>query len=109
MNISLFGDETVARAAPPAGEVLVAVLGDTTVDVSRVALPDAVRCTAVSECGDVTFIVPPGTAVEFGGLSLIGDWTFKPRQRSGVQPRPPVLSVTGIALLGDVKVVEAGS
>ena len=109
MRIDVFGDsETVARSAPPAGAMFVAIFGDTRVDVSRVPLPESSRWTAVSVFGDVTFVVPPGTAVEFGGLALLGDQTFKPR-RSDVQQHQPVVHVTGFALIGDVEVVEAAN
>ena len=108
MSIAVFSESvTVARSAPPAGAVFVALFGDTTVDVSRVPLPESSRWTAVSAFGDVTFVVPPGTAVEFDGLALLGDQTFTPRREPDGRQHQPVVQVTGIALIGDLEVVEA--
>ena len=109
MKIAVFGDsETVARSAPPTGAAFVALFGDTTVDVSRVPLPDSSRWTAVAVFGDVTVVVPPGTAVEFGALALLGDQKSRPR-RPDVRQHQPLVHLTGFALIGDIEVVEAGS
>ena len=111
MKLTLFGDSTIARATPPDGEMFVSILGDTRIDLTRVRLPQLLRLRAIVLVGDVTLTVPPGTAVEFAGVSIIGDRSFRPRptagttaERSGQQT---VLRVTTFTLVGEVKVIEA--
>ena len=106
MNLSLFGDSTVRRTTPSEGELFVAVLSDTRVDLSRVRAPGVVRLKVVAVLGDVRILVPPGSTVELAGLSLVGDRTFKPQRTRQEAADGLTLHLTGIALLGDIEVVE---
>ena len=108
MNISLFGaTKTVAHVPPREGAIFVAVLGGTEVDLSRVILPESLRISALAVLGGVKLIVPHGTEVTLQGGSLFGGREFKPQPEYVSDGRRTRLTLTSLAVLGGIEVVEA--
>ncbi len=109
MNLSLLSDSTFARSAPSEGELFVTLFGDARIDLSRAQLPPALRLKVVTIVGDVKLIVPPGTVVEFGGLSLGGERKLKARLGGAASEPGATVRVTGVVLVGDIEVSEAAT
>ena len=108
MNIAVFfnGTQTL-RSVPRDGEQYIAVLGDITVDLRQVSLPEALRLSALAILGDVKLTVPAGTEIVWSGFALLGNQKFEPAREPAAEPVRRVIYLNAIALVGDVKVVEA--
>lgn len=88
-------------------------LGDVVLDL-RDAVSDTpdLEFTVGSLMGDTTFVVAPGTDVQFRGFAALGDQKVQDLTEEGTPPAPLTrrLTVTTYSLMGDVKVkiVEPG-
>jgi hypothetical protein len=72
MNIAVFFNSTqTLRSVPRDGEQYIAVLGDITVDLRQVSLPEALRLSALAILGDVKLTVPAGTDIVWSGFALL--------------------------------------
>jgi len=72
MYVTLFGDR---RGTLPAGwinETIIALLGDARIDATGSPAGGA-RMTFLGLAGDAIVVVPPGSRVTGGGLSVFGD------------------------------------
>jgi|SRR6266513_1299004 predicted membrane protein len=108
MNIAVFfNSKQTLRSVPRDGEQYIAVFGDITVDLRQVNLPESLRLAALAIIGDVKLTVPAGTEIVWSGLALLGDQKFEPTGEPAAEPVRRVIYLNGIALVGDVKVVEA--
>jgi hypothetical protein len=99
MYVTLFGDR---RGTLPAGwinETIIALLGDARIDATRSA-PGA-RMTFLGLAGDAIVVVPPGSRVTGGGLSVFGDRKIEVTPGDG-----PEIRIDGYSLFGDVKVSD---
>ena len=108
MNIAVFFNSTqTLRSVPRDGEQYIAILGDITVDLRQVSLPEALRLSALAILGDVKLTVPAGTEIVWSGFALLGHQKFEPAREPAAEPVRRAIYLNAIALLGDVKVVEA--
>jgi hypothetical protein len=100
MYVTLFGDR---RGTLPAGwtnETIVALLGDARIDATGTTETGA-RMTFLGLAGDAIVIVPPGSRVTGGGLSVFGDRKIEVTPGNG-----PEVRIDGYSLFGDVKVCD---
>ena len=108
MNIAVFfNSKQTLRSVPRDGEQYIAVFGDITVDLRQVSLPAALRLAALAIVGDVKLTVPAGTDIVWSGFALLGDQKFEQAREPAAETVRRVIYLNGIALVGDVKVIEA--
>lgn len=108
MNIAVFfNSKQTLRSVPRDGEQYIAVLGDITVDLRQVSLPESLRLSVLAIVGDVKLTVPAGSDIVWSGCALFGDQKVEPPHEPVAETVRRVIYLSGIALLGDVKVVEA--
>ena len=98
-----------------------AFMGDVTLDFARAELPPSgiVEIHTAAIMGSIKIIAPPGADVEVEGIPLLGSFEQKSRRRARDVVRdwvtggegelapdedPPLIRVTGFALLGSVEV-----
>ena len=97
MYVTLFGDR---RGTLPAGwinETIIALLGDARIDATGSAA--GARMTFLGLAGDAIVLVPPGSRITGGGLSVFGDRKIQVTPGDG-----PEIRIDGYILFGDVKV-----
>jgi hypothetical protein len=100
MYVTLFGDR---RGTLPAGwvnEIIIALAGDARIDATSSAGAGA-TLTFVGLAGDAVVLVPPGSRVSGGGLSVFGDRKIEVTPGDG-----PEIRIDGYSLFGDVKVSD---
>lgn len=103
MYVTLFGDR---RGTLPAGwinETIIALLGDARIDATGSGAAGA-RMTFLGLAGDAIVVVPPGSRVTGGGLSVFGDRKIEVTPGDG-----PEIRIDGYSLFGDVKVSDQPS
>jgi hypothetical protein len=103
MYLTLFGDR---RGTLPAGwinETIIALLGDARIDATGSGAAGA-RMTFLGLAGDAIVVVPPGSRVTGGGLSVFGDRKIEVTPGDG-----PEIRIDGYSLFGDVKVSDQPS
>ncbi len=100
MNIGIFGDRRSRLPAEWTKETVVTLVGDTDVDGSAGAGPDA-SLTVVFGFGDTTVRVPSGARVTTGGFGLLGDRKVEVSGSGG-----PEIRVAAYGLFGDVTVTD---
>ena len=103
MYVTLFGDRRGTLAAGWGNETIIALLGDARIDATGSAAAGA-RMTFVGLAGDAIVIVPPGSRVTGGGLSVFGDRKIEVTPGDG-----PEIRIDGYSLFGDVKVSDQPS
>jgi hypothetical protein len=82
----------------------VALLGDVTIELAHTkSLPEKVDIKAWSIFRDVDIVVPAGTHVQIAGRTFRGSFANRVADSSGSTP-DHVVSIHGLALLGDVNV-----
>jgi hypothetical protein len=99
----LIGDR---RGTLPAGwvnETIIALAGDARIDATNCAGAGA-TLTFVGLAGDAVVLVPPGSRVTGGGLSVFGDRKIEVTPGDG-----PEIRIDGYSLFGDVKVSDQPS
>lgn len=100
MYLTFFGDRRGTLPAGPTNETIVALLGDARIDATGTTGTGA-RMTFLGLAGDAIIIVPPGSRVTGGGLSVFGDRKVKVTPGDG-----PEIRIDGYSLFGDVKVSD---
>ncbi|MET0833982.1 MAG: hypothetical protein ABWZ62_08385 [Actinomycetota bacterium] len=100
MYVTLFGDRRGTLPAGWANETVVALLGDAKIDATG-ALPQGARMTFLGLAGDAIVVVPPGSRVTGGGLSVFGDRKVEVTPGDG-----PEIRIDGYSLFGDVKISD---
>ena len=72
--VGVFGNSTqIGRGQAGQPIRVVAVLGDSTLDLRDRVADDEIEVNAVAMFGDVHIIVAPGSRVELSGVALFGD------------------------------------
>jgi hypothetical protein len=100
MYVTLFGDRRGTLPAGWATETIVALLGDAKIDATG-AMPQGARMTFLGLAGDAIVVVPPGSRVTGGGLSVFGDRKVEVTPGDG-----PEIRIDGYSLFGDVKISD---
>jgi len=110
MNLAIFGShQEIARSTPAEGQRLIAVFGEAKYDLSNVALPEALRMSALAMFGVCKIYVPRGTDVVFRGFALFGTQEHKNHDPYPANELRSVLYLNAVALFGTVEVVEVGA
>ena len=100
MYVTLFGDRRGTLPAGWANETVVALLGDAKIDATG-AMPKGARMTFLGLAGDAIVVVPPGSRVTGGGLSVFGDRKVEVTPGDG-----PEIRIDGYSLFGDFKISD---
>jgi hypothetical protein len=100
MYVTLFGDRRGTLPAGWANETVVALLGDAKIDATG-AMGQGARMTFLGLAGDAIVVVPPGSRVTGGGLSVFGDRKVEVTPGDG-----PEIRIDGYSLFGDVKISD---
>jgi hypothetical protein len=100
MYVTLFGDRRGTLPAGRINETIVALLGDARIDATGTTGTGA-RMTFLGLAGDAIIVVPPGSRVTGGGLSIFGDRKVEVTPGDG-----PEIRIDGYSLFGDVKVSD---
>lgn len=109
MNLAIFGtNKEIARSIPADAAQSIAVFGETKYDLSRVALPESLRMSALALFGSCKVYVPRGTDVVFRGFALFGTQEHKNHDPYPGNEIRSVLYLNAVALFGTVEVIEVG-
>ena len=103
MYVTFFGDRTGTLPAGWLNETILALLGDARIDATGSPSTGA-RMTFLGLAGDAIVVVPPGTRVTGGGLSIFGDRKIEVTPGDG-----PEIRIDGYCLFGDVKISDQPS
>ncbi len=104
--IAILGGATRKGRWIPAQRTLVyTVMGGATLDFREALLPPGITEIAVfALMGGVEIIVPPGLAVESGGIAIMGGFDHSHDDPGHRAPDAPTLRIRGFALMGGVDV-----
>ena len=104
------GAERSGEWVVPRQFTAVAVMGGVELDLTRARLAAAeVTITAVAIMGGIEITVPDDVEVKVTGVGVMGGFDRPPRRDRPDGPRPPVLRINGIALMGGVEVRRAAN
>lgn len=105
-SLVILGEQhVISRASAFRGGTLTAILGEVKLDLRQASIdPDGAVIDTFSSLGDVTVIVPANATVHASGMPVLGDFEDKTRPTNPDEPAGPVITVTGVALLGDVTI-----
>ena len=99
------GVERKGRWSPARTTQVIAVMGGVELDFRDVELAEGVTELNILCCmGGVEIIVPPGVAVDTGGVAIMGAFANLNRGQAQEQPRGPVLRIDGFVLMGGVEI-----
>src|SRR5205823_14922291 len=83
----------------------VAALGSVKIDLTRARVgPGTSRIEVRAVLGNVEVIVPPGLRVDCDGAGVLGNFEAHTKAQAALPPDAPVVSVGGVAFLGNVEV-----
>jgi hypothetical protein len=85
-----------------------AFLGNVTVELRGNAIPDGCRVDVRARGSSVTVIVPPGVAVVFDVVAVLGGAVSRADEPGAPGGGAPVLRVTGSAACGEVRALVRG-
>jgi hypothetical protein len=88
----------------PAHLDAVAVMGEVKLDFTQAKLGDVTRIEANAIMGSVVILVPPGVRVESRGSGIMGSFVGRGLDDADLGPDAPVIRISGIACMGEVKV-----
>jgi hypothetical protein len=102
MNIAILGGFEKRPFAPGwSKETVVAVLGGGELDLRSSPPADGATLRIFAFLGGVEVVLPPGTRVSLGGLSVLGGRSVKVEPGDG-----PKLRIGATAILGGIEVKE---
>jgi hypothetical protein len=102
MNIAILGRFGNRPLAPGwKKETAIAALGGAEFDISDAPPAEGARLTAIAVFGGIKILVAPGTKVRMHGFSLLGG-----REALVTPGEGPDLSITAVAVFGNVKITE---
>lgn len=104
--VAIMGGTTRSGSWTPARRTSVlAVMGGAELDFRDARLePGVTEVTIFTFWGGVVVTVPPGLAVESGGIAIMGGFEHAGRGTAPRDPDAPVLRINGIALMGGVEI-----
>ncbi|WP_370513910.1 LiaF domain-containing protein [Corynebacterium sp. zg331] len=102
----LLSSSRTSLVALPERHTVVTVLGNLKLDLRNTHFSSRnTTIHAQAHLGHITIIVPPEVRVQMDGTSILGLFSHKRKIPEGPSSNGPVLRITGLALLGGVKVV----
>jgi hypothetical protein len=99
------GVERRGRWIPARRNNILACMGGAELDFREAQLgPGTTEVTIAAVMGGVSIIVPPGMAIDMGGVAIMGAFAHMSTGATQPQPNAPLLKINGFVLMGGVEV-----
>ncbi|MBI4537992.1 MAG: DUF1707 domain-containing protein [Gemmatimonadetes bacterium] len=93
------------RWIPPRRLFIYAFWGGADLDFREAQFgPGVMEVTVVAIMGGASIVVPPGLAVEAGGVAIMGGFDHVEEVAGGRDPTAPILKIHGLVLMGGVEI-----